>query len=283
MQGTRVSSPASTGTEEMDDVCALPLVRRVAAMLDRDPARWQAGDPLPRGWHVALFSVATPQSELRPDGVAGLGVRLPDLGLPRIMMGGKRTRFEGDITIGEPVRRVSRITSVSPKEGRSGRFVIVTMQHEIFAGSGTRPVIVEEQDYVMREAAGESPATASQKAPARMRRASDVQRELLPDEALLFRYSAVTFNAHRIHYDHPYATGREGYPALVVNGGIPVIFLVELFRDRAGRQPAAITTRNLSPLYCGRPVQLCAIRSEPEWRLWAEDESGATTVEVAIA
>lgn len=83
--------------EEMHDVCALPLVRRLAAMLDRDPASFQPGDPLPRGWHVTLFNEATPQSELRLDGLAGLGVTLPELGLPRVMAAGKRTRFEGDI------------------------------------------------------------------------------------------------------------------------------------------------------------------------------------------
>lgn len=95
-------SDSPNAIEEADDVCALPLVRRVAAMLDQNPAPWRDGDRLPRGWHVALFTVAAPHSALRPDGVAGLGVTLPDLGLPRLMLGGKRTRFLGDIAIGGP-------------------------------------------------------------------------------------------------------------------------------------------------------------------------------------
>ena len=89
----------------MDDVCALPLVQRLAATLDLDPSRYRSGDPLPRGWHVCLFTVPTRQSELRPDGAGHLGVSLPDMGLPRLMIGGRRIRFLGDIPIGSAVRR----------------------------------------------------------------------------------------------------------------------------------------------------------------------------------
>lgn len=101
-------------------------MRRLAALLDRDPAALREGDLLPRGWHVALFTVPTRQSELRPDGLGGLGVTLPDLGLPRIMAGGRRIRFDGDIPIGAPVLRRSRTAAVLPKEGRSGPLAVVT-------------------------------------------------------------------------------------------------------------------------------------------------------------
>ena len=268
----------------MHDVCALPLVRRVAAMLDRDPASFQAGGKLPRGWHVALFAVATPQSQLRPDGLAGLGVSLPDLGLPRIMAGGKRTRFDGDIPIGAAVRRESRIKAVTPKQGRSGRFAIVGVEHLVFTEGAPLPVLIEEQDYVMREEQPEgAPASAPAAQPSPAERApAGIHRELVPDEALLLRYCAITFNTHRIHYDLPFATEREGYPALVVNGGVPLIFLLELFRAHARREPVLVATRNLAPLYCSRPMRLCATPADPEWRLWAEDESGRIALEAGI-
>ena len=266
--------------QQMHDICALPLVRRLAAMLDRDPAALRDGDPLPRGWHVALFTVPTRQSELRGDGLAGLGVTLPELGLPRIMAGGKRTRFDGGIPIGAPVRRASRVAAVTPKQGRSGRFAVVGIEHEIFVGGGARPVLTERQDYVMlaEQPPGSGPASVPQ--PPSERTHADAERVLVPDEALLLRYCAITFNTHRIHYDLPYATERERYPALVVNGGLPVAFLLELFRAEAGREPASIAIRNIAPLFCSRPMRLCAVRGAVEWRLWAEDDAGRVAVEV---
>ena len=277
------SSAVSGEIEEMEDVCALPLVQRVAALLDTDPSRLRIGEPMPRGWHAALFTVATRQSELRPDGVAGLGVKLPDLGLPRIMMGGKRARFDGDIIIGATARRMSQTTSVMPKSGRTGRFVIVTMQHKIFSGTSTSPVLVEEQDYVMREGGEvENASGGSAVAPTSPRLASDIERTIVPDEPMLFRYSAITFNTHRIHYDLPYATAKEHYPALVVNGSIAALFLVEMFKAWTGRQPNEIVSRNLAPLYCGRPVKLRAASDGAVWRSWAEDDTGRTAVEVVV-
>ena len=267
-------------TELATDVCALPLVQRVAAMLDRDPAAFGEGDRLPRDWHFALFNAATPQSGLRADGLAGLGVTLPDLGLPRIMAAGRRNRFHGDIVIGSALRRVSHTAAVTPKQGRSGRFAIVTIEHNVFAAGASDPVLTEQQDYVLREAdtGGPSKAVPPPATPA----PAAIERTIVPDETLLFRYSAITFNTHRIHYDLPYATAAEGYPGLVVNGGIVPAFLTELFRTRAGREPAMVTTRNIAPLFCGRAVRLCAEPGDPEWRLWAEDDGGRLAVELQI-
>lgn len=263
-------------TETMHDVCALPLVQRLAAMLDRDPLVFRTGDTLPRGWHVAMFNAATPQAELRPDGLAGLGVTLPELGLPRIMAAGRRTMWHGDVAIGAAVRRDSRIADVVEKQGRSGRFAIVTIEHRI---SAEALALVEEQDYVMREPDPGGPATPPHAAEPRPAAA---ERSLVPDETMLLRYCAVTFNAHRIHYDFPYATDTEGYPALVVNGGIPILALLELYRSQAGREPAHIVLRNLAPLFCGRSMRLCANSSDAGWQLWAEDDGGRLAVEMTV-
>ncbi|HTQ01643.1 MAG TPA: hypothetical protein VMN56_20165 [Casimicrobiaceae bacterium] len=273
----------SDDVERMDDVCALPLVHRVAATLDLDPARYRNGDPLPRGWHVCLFTVPTRQSLLRPDGAAGLGVTLPDVGLPRLMIGGRRIRFTGDIPIGAAVRRESRRKAVVAKEGRSGRFVIVTIRHDVYVQGETVAVIEEEQDYVMREAADPAPpAPPKTDREAPPRREPVASRTVIPDETLLFRYSAITFNPHRIHYDYPYATAKEGYPALVVNGGIASVMLLELFRAAAAREPRSVTARNVAPLFCGRPLHLRGARDGTSWTLWAEDDDNKVALEALV-
>ena len=280
------------GLEIAEDVCALPLARRLAAMLDRDPATLRDGDPLPRGWHPMLFNTPTRQSQLRADGTAGLGVTLPDLGLPRLMLGGRQVRFAGDIAIGSRVRRESRQGGVTEKEGRSGRFAIVRVEHRIYVeGGSSEAVVVESQDYIMREASTAASATTaavpappaaatheeSTAAPVVPVPRVTAERVLIPDAPLLFRYSAITDNPHRIHYDQPYASAEEGYPALVVNGSIPAMFLLELFRAHAGREPNAFTSRNIAPMFAGHALRLAVLDEGASWRLWAENDQGVTT------
>lgn len=270
--------------EAADDVCALPLVRRLAAMLDRDPLALREGDALPCGWHVSMFNPPTRQSELRHDGAAGLGLVIPDIGLPRLMMGGRQMRFDQAIPLGAKVRRESRQGEARIKEGRSGRFALLQVEHRIFVAGENAPALVETNDYVLREA---SPATAAGTPPAPPARPAEVNetpvadttRTLLPTEQLLFRYSSITDNPHRIHYDFPYATGAEGYPALVVNGSIPGMFLLEMFRAAAGREPASFSARNVAPMFCGRELRLNLRKEGNAWRLWATDADGASTYE----
>ena len=262
------------------DVCALPLARRLAAMLDRDPGKLREGDPLPHGWHPMLFNAPTRQSELRSDGAAWLGVPLPDIGLPRLMLGGRQNRFVGEIPIGAHCRRETRRGEVQLKEGRSGRFALVKVEHRIFVEGQDQPAVIEHQDYVLRPASSGAPAQASAAAPAPAAGtgpAPTATRVLLPDERLLFRYSAITDNPHRIHYDQPYAARQEGYPALVVNGSIPAMFLLEMFRQHTGREPASFSSRNVAAMLCGRPLTLNLLADGEVWRLWAEDAQGITT------
>ena len=277
------SAARNATVETVDDVCALPLVRRLAAMLDRDPFALRDGDVLPHGWHVILFNVPTPQSKLRADGAAALGVSLPDIGLPRLMMGGRQCRFTGDIPIGAGVRRESRPGEVQLKQGRSGRFALIKVEHRIFVEDRDEPAVVEHTDYVLREVIDAGAASTSARAhapapgvaPGRTAQA-DATRTLVPDAPLLFRYSGITDNPHRIHYDLPYATEAEGYPRLVVNGSIPSMFLLELFRSVARREPATFSSRNLAPMFSDRPLQLRVLSEGDTWRLWVEDENGQT-------
>ncbi len=244
----------SASVELADDVCALPLVRRMAALLDRDPADFSNGDPLPRGWHVALFNPPTRQSELRADGAARLGVTLPDLGLPRLMMGGRRIEFFNDIPIGASVSRTSQLGAVTTKKGRSGRFALVDVEHRISLDSQSAPVLIETTSYILREEDGT--ARTPHTAPVAIAIApAELSRTIVPDETMLFRYSAITDNPHRIHYDLAYAQS-EGYPALVVNGTVPTMLLLEIFRAHVGGEPTGWQSRNLAPILCGAPLTL---------------------------
>ncbi len=267
----------SARAEQADDVCALPLVRRMAALLDRDPASFADGDPLPRGWHVALFNPPTRQSELRADGAAHLGVTLPALGLPRLMMGGRKIEFVGDIPIGARVRRTSQPGEVTIKNGKSGRFALVDVEHRISLEGGDAPVVIETTSYVLREEGGDTASRPS--APSAMPiPPADLSRKVTPDETMLFRYSAITDNPHRIHYDLAYARS-EGYPALVVNGSVPIMLLLEMFRAHLGGEPAGFRSRNLAPILCGATLTLTLTHEADGWALRAHGPSGAVALE----
>ena len=266
--------------DHADDVCALPLVRRMAALLDRDPAGFANGDQLPRGWHVALFNPPTRQSDLRADGAANLGVIFPDLGLPRLMMAGRKMEFIGDIPIGARVLRASRLGEVTHKVGKSGRFALVNVEHRITVADSDTPVVIETNSYVLREAAGGAPidpaVTAAMQIPP-----VDVSRTVVPDETMLFRYSAITDNPHRIHYDLAYAQS-EGYPALVVNGTVPAMLLLELFRTHVGGEPVRWSSRNLAPILCGETLTLTLTSEDNGWMMRANGPSGKTTLEAKV-
>ena len=229
-----------------------------------------------------LFNAPTRQSRLRPDGAAHVGVTLPDLGLPRLMMGGRRMAFHAGITIGANVRRETRQGPTQIKEGRSGRFALVSVEHRIFVDGADGPAGGETNQYILR-AAG-APGQPAREAPPAQAAKPDAVRSITPDEAMLFRYSAITDNPHRIHYDLAYARTVEGYPALLVNGSIPAMFLLEMFRDLAGREPVRFDCRNIAPMYCNQVLMLAARRTdgpddEPVWQLWAENPDGTVTFE----
>ena len=273
----RADRSVSSSAEQADDVCALPLVRRMAALLDRDPAAFADGDPLPRGWHVALFNPPTRQSKLRPDGAAHLGFTLPDLGLPRLMMGGRRIQFVGDIPIGARVRRTSQPGAVVTKTGRSGRFAVVDVEHRVNLDGEDAPVLIETTSYLLREE--DTIAKVPQPDPAVIAiPPADVSHTFAPDAMMLFRYSAITDNPHRIHYDLAYARA-EGYPALVVNGTVPTMLLLEMFRDHVGGEPGGWHSRNLAPILCGAELTLTLARDGDEWLMRAHGPLGEIALE----
>jgi 3-methylfumaryl-CoA hydratase len=254
------------------DYVTVPLVHRLAATLDRDDPFPRVGDPLPAGWHSVLFPRVVRHSQLGPDGHPQRGDFLPPVPLPRRMFAGKRTTFHAELRVGDEVQRESVIQDVAIKQGRSGQMVFVTVKTDIASPRGL--AITEEQDIVYREAPTPgAPPPPPQPAPAR----AVWSRTITPDPVLLFRYSALTFNGHRIHYDHPYVTQVEGYPNLVMNGGLTTLFVYELIRAHATTPLRALSSRNVRALFVNEPI---ALGGEPApdnktAKLWAADKDGA--------
>jgi len=184
--------------------------------------------------------------------------------------------FHAPLLVGEDVSRVSTIQSITPKQGRSGEMCFVTVRHEI---SGERGLaIIEEQDIVYR---GETQASPKTDTP-REERTAQWSRSWTPDEVSLFRFSAITYNGHRIHYDLPYTRETEGYPGLIVNGGLTTLMLWELATSSTKKALKLSSSRNLKPLFVGRKVTLCGSVENHKTLLWALDDSGAKALEAEV-
>ena len=253
-----------------DEVTATPIAA-MNATLDRDDAEPLPGDDVPHLWHWLNFTPRTPQSEIGVDGHAKLGGFLPPVPLPRRMWVGGRLVFEHPLQIGDEITRLSRIVSVELKEGRSGVLVFVTVRHEITNARGL--AIIEEQDIVYRDTPLPSaPVAAQQTAPSD----AGFERHIVPDPVLLFRYSALTFNGHRIHYDRGYVTDVEGYPGLIVHGPLIATLLLDLLkRERPDAQIRRFEFKGVSPLFDLHPFAVCG-RADDQRRiaLWARNHEG---------
>lgn len=240
-------------SQTVEDYAAPFPVRALAATLDTDDPEPHAGDPLPPLWHWLYFLETTPLSATGPDGHARRGEFLPPVPLPRRMWAGSRFRFDGQpICIGDTISRTSTIKSVEPKTGSTGDMVFVTVEHKIAGKAGH--ALTEEHDIVYREAA--KPGEA-QRAPKPAPADATWSNSIDATPVLLFRFSALTFNSHRIHYDLPYVTGEEGYPGLIVHGPLLGMVQIELARRaNKGRVPLSYEFRALSPVYAGSPFSV---------------------------
>ncbi len=236
-------------TEVAEDVIDPVRARALHAALDLPGPAPGPGDPLPPLWHWLYFWRVAPAAALGPDGHPERGGFLPPIPLPRRMWAGSRVAFPRRLLIGGAARRQSTIADVRFRDGRSGRLAFVTVRHEIRAGGAV--CVTDEHDIVYR--APPSPGDVRRAAEAAPHQAP-WQRRWQADPVLLFRYSALTFNGHRIHYDRPYATGVEGYPGLVVHGPLLATLMVELARTQ---MPQALATafrfRALQPVFDGTP------------------------------
>ncbi|MGO4125017.1 MaoC family dehydratase N-terminal domain-containing protein [Inquilinus sp. YAF38] len=267
------------GREEVaEDIVTADLVRKFRATLDFPGAPPQEGEAVPRLIHFCLAQPAAPTASLGPDGHPQRGDFLPPVPLPRRMWAGGSVTFHGELRVGDRVRRVSRIGDVVAKEGRSGLLCFVTVDHSIEMDGLS--LLQERQDLVYRGldggAAKPAPAPAE---PGHHRRRVDAS------PPLLFRYSALTFNGHRIHYDRRYVAEVEGYPGLVVHGPLQATLLLHFAAEIRGTPPARFDFRSLSPLFDDDPVILHAKESGDGLTLWTARENGpvAMTAEAGWA
>jgi 3-methylfumaryl-CoA hydratase len=262
--------------ERRDDIVTAAPIAALSATLDRDDPLPRQGDRLPALWHWLYFLPTHRQSELGVDGHVRLGGFLPPVTLPRRLYAGGRVEILHPLLVGDPIERVSRILDISRKDGRTGPLVFVQVRHEI--RSRGRLALTEEHDIVYRDTGKpDDPQPPVRRAP------DDAAwtREIHPDSVLLFRYSALTFNGYRIHYDQRFATEVQGHPGLVVHAPLVATLLADLLRRNLPEASvSSFSFRAITALFdtgaffvCGRPD------GDGSVKLWARDPAGALAVE----
>jgi 3-methylfumaryl-CoA hydratase len=264
--------------ETIDDLVTPTPVAALAATLNWPSDRPAAGSALPPLWHWLYFLPLAQQSELGEDGHPRRGGFLPPVPLPRRMWAGSALQFHSPLRVGDRISRTSTIAEITEKSGRTGSLVFVKVRHEIRRQGETAVALTDVHDIVYRDLPQPgSPTPEPTKAP------SDAAWEIqwTPDDVLLFRYSALTFNGHRIHYDRRYVTTVEGYPGLVVHGPLIATLLLDLVRRH---EPSAVVSafefRAIRPTFDLSPFSVCGAPTEDgrSIRLWAKDHEGYLTM-----
>jgi len=264
---------------QSEDFVSPHLVERLAATLGGAPA---STDVLPPLWHWLLFQEWASPAQLGLDGHPKRGGFLPPLPeLTRRVWGGGRVEFGARLRVGDRIVRTSVIQRIDEKNGKSGRLVVVTVRHELIGGGGL--CVREEQYLVYRETdsgdttvvgAAAKMGTAAATVPCPTAPPGAFSSQVLPDSVLLFRFSALTGNAHRIHYDLPYARQQEGYPGLVVHGPLQAIWLIGHLQQELAIEPTRFEYRAHRPAIAGRPLTLEGWREGPLVRLRTVDADG---------
>ncbi|MDS0791594.1 MaoC family dehydratase N-terminal domain-containing protein [Burkholderia pseudomultivorans] len=265
--------------DSADRITPAPIRLLRATLDDAEPSALP--DVLPPLWHWLYFLPGERQSNIGIDGHPRRGGFLPPVALPRRMWAGGRLQFLRPLAVDTPIQRRSTIANVQSKSGRSGQLVFVTVLHEIGDAQGV--AIREEQDIVYRDAP--PPAAAGTPAPAPQPAPTDEQysRIVIPDPVLLMRFSALTFNGHRIHYDRPYAMHEEGYPGLVVHGPLIAMLLMEELRRRhPGKTIRGFDFKAVSPLFDTAPFTVNGKLEGHTARVWARGPQGQLAMQASI-
>ena len=265
-------------TQEASDVVTAQLVKALRATLFLDIGAPKNGDAAPFTTHWCLAQPVVPMSELGPDGHPARGGFLPPVPLTRRMWAGGQLEFLDALRVGDDVTRSSKISDVTMKTGSTGILCFVAVEHTITTPRGV--AIRERQDLVYRDAApgGEQKPQAAP-APPPMAQHRETH---MADSVLLFRYSALTFNGHRIHYDRDYVTKVEGYPGLVFHGPLQAALLVEFSaRLRGGKSPKTFSYRGVQPLFDGAEFSVNANDGTSEMSLWTANTAGTPTMKAS--
>jgi len=247
------------------------LVRELTATLDRDAV--EAEIPVPLAMHWCLAPPAVKASMIGPDGHPLRGGFLPPVPLPRRMWAGGQVKFRDQLRIGDKIERRSRIVDVALKEGRTGVLCFVAIDHEYFTARGL--AIEERQDIVYRELRSATPRTSSLPSLP----LPEWRRIMQASPVLLLRYSALTFNGHRIHYDRPYATEVEGYPGLIVHGPLQATLLIEFAASIKDMPAKQFSFRGIQPLFDFTPFELCARSNDGGLHMWIQTVEGVQTMD----
>jgi len=260
--------------EEKKDRIDVKPANFLKATLNHDREDYKEGDNLPPAWHWMYFLEASPMNQLGRDGHPALGNFLPPVALPRRMWAGGCLRFHHPITIGEDLVKNSVISNIARKSGRSGELCFVTVKHQYFAGAVLK--LEEDHDIVYR---GDSATASGNNEPPTAPGGEDLFTTIDPTPTLLFRYSALTFNGHRIHYDLDFCRNVEGYPGLVVHAPLTVTLALDLARKYfAERRPdvefTALQVRMISPLFHDKPFTLHLKEQGNQCDLWAANPDG---------
>jgi len=264
----------------VEDDIGMMAVRRVASTFNVDPESIKRGDLLPPHWFTVFFAETIVQSELGPDGHPNKGLVLPPIPMPRRMGAGRNVQIMGRLRAGEPAIKKAEVANIVPKSGRSGDIFVLTMRHTIEQAGKT--IAVDTFDAIYRPAVppGQK-TTATVATPARTDHIWHQATPLL--NTLNFRYGAITWNAHRIHYDGDYTRGEEGYPAIVSNGGLSMHLMVDAALAHAKGTLTAYTARLVHPLWVG---ELIDVRGEQQkdgkLRIWAANKDGVLCGEMDL-
>ena len=268
-------------SETISDVATATPYAALSATLDWPAERPAIGTPLPALWHWLYFLPLHRQSEIGPDGHAKRGGFLPPVPLPRRMWAGSQFEFHKPLRVGDAITRVSTIQDVTEKSGRTGPLVFVKVRHEIRRQNDADVALTEFHDIVYREAAKPDDVAPPPKNAAAT---ATWQRKWVPDDVLLFRYSALTFNGHRIHYDRRYVTEVEVYPGLIVHGPLIATLLLDLLRHQLPEaQVTRYEFRAVRPVFDINPFFVCG-EPQPDgntFRLWAKDHEGWLTMDAS--
>jgi 3-methylfumaryl-CoA hydratase len=256
------------------DIVTAQLVKGLRATLFQEIGEPKPGDAAPFTVHWCLAQPVYPMSELGPDGHPTRGGFLPPVPLPRRMWAGGELEFFDALRVGDDTTRTSRIADVTMKTGSSGVLCFVSVDHLVTTPRGT--ALRERQDIVYRDLSAASPATAKPPAPPPVAKHRESH---MADSVLLFRYSALTFNGHRIHYDRDYVTRVEGYPGLIFHGPLQAALIIEIAaRLHGGVAPKKFSYRGLQPLFEGSEFSVNANEAEAGLELWVANSAGQPTM-----
>jgi 3-methylfumaryl-CoA hydratase len=261
-------------SNEASDIVTAQLVKGLRATLFQEIGEPNTGDAAPFTVHWCLAQAVFPMAMLGPDGHPTRGGFLPPVPLPRRMWAGGELEFLDTLRVGDEARRTSRIADITVKSGSTGTLCFVAVEHLVSTERGT--AIRERQDIVYREMGGAQQAPAKAASSPRLAQHSETH---LADPVLLFRYSALTFNGHRIHYDRDYVTRVEGYPGLIFHGPLQAAFIVELAAKlRGGRPPKKLSYRGVQPLFEGSEFSVNANDNGNAIEVWTANSHGQPTM-----